>query len=233
MEFVGAPVTELRSLITSCFEEWANAGNREPGTGNRACALSGGNTALIFLGALKAANVDWKRITMFWVDERAVAPDDPESNYGLVKRMLLTPLGNKAPRAIPMPTDRMPLGQAALWYDAALATELNNGALDLAILGIGEDGHVASLFPGHRALIQDDLRAVAVEDAPKPPSRRLSLTMRYLLQTKKIWLIAPGPRKWPVLQAAIDKISNSTPLDLLLHQAKDVTVFTDQTLHRR
>ena len=233
MEFVGAPVTELRSLITSCFEEWANDGNRDPGTGNRSVALSGGNTALIFLGALKAANVDWKRITLFWVDERAVAPDDPESNYGLAKRMLLTPLGNKAPRAIPMPTDRMPLGQAALWYDAALATELNNGGLDLAILGIGEDGHVASLFPGHRALIQDDLRAVAVEDAPKPPSRRLSLTLRYLLQTKKIWLIAPGPRKWPVLQAAIDKITNNTPLDLLLRQAKDVTVFTDQTLRRR
>ena len=225
MEFVGAPVTELRSLITSCFEEWAQEG--------RSVALSGGNTALIFLGALKAASVDWKRITVFWVDERAVAPDDPESNYGLVKRMLLTPLGNKAPRAIPMPTDRMPLGQAALWYDAALATELNNGALDLAILGIGEDGHVASLFPGHRALIQEDLRAVAVEDAPKLPARRLSLTLRYLLQTKKIWLIAPGPRKLPVLQAAIDKTTNSTPLDLLLRQAKDVTVFTDQTLRRR
>lgn len=233
MEFIGAPVTELRSLITSSFEEWANAGNREPGAANQSCALSGGNTALIFLGALKSANVDWKRITLFWVDERAVAPDDPESNYGLVKRMLLTPLGNKGPRAIPMPTDRMPLGQAALWYDTALATELNNGALDLAILGIGEDGHVASLFPGHRALIQEDLRAVAVEDAPKPPSRRLSLTMRYLLQTKKIWLVAPGPRKLPVLQAAIDKTTNSTPLDLLLRQAKDVTVFTDQTLHRR
>ena len=225
MEFVGAPVTELRSLITSCFEEWALEG--------RSVALSGGNTALIFLGALKAANVDWKRITLFWVDERAVAPDDPESNYGLVKRMLLTPLGNKGPRAIPMPTDRMPLGQAALWYDAALATELNNGALDLAILGIGEDGHVASLFPGHQALIQEDLRAVAVEDAPKAPSRRLSLTLRYLLQTKKIWLIAVGPRKLPVRQAAIDKTTNTTPLALLLRQAKDVTVFTDQTLRRR
>jgi 6-phosphogluconolactonase/glucosamine-6-phosphate isomerase/deaminase len=125
------------------------------------------------------------------------------------------------------------LGQAALMYDEILATELNNGALDLAILGVGEDGHVCSLFPGHKALMQDDLRAVAVEDAPKPPPRRLSLTLRFVLQTKKIWLIAIGPRKLPVLQAAIDKTSNSTPLDLLLRQAKDVTVFTDQTLRRR
>jgi 6-phosphogluconolactonase len=132
-----------------------------------------------------------------------------------------------------MPTDKMSLGQAALWYDAALATQLNHGPLDLAILGIGEDGHVASLFPGHRALLVEDLRAVAIEDAPKLPPRRLSLTLRFLLQTKKIWLIAIGPRKFPVLLRAIDKQSNSTPLDLLIRQAKDVTVFTDQSLHRR
>ena len=91
---------------------------------------------------------------------------------------------------------------------------------------------MCSLFPGHKALTQNELRAVAVEDAPKPPARRLSLTMRYVLQTKKIWLIAVGPRKLPVLQAAINKTSNSTPLDLLMRQAKDVTIFTDQTIRR-
>jgi 6-phosphogluconolactonase len=226
MEFVGAPATELRSLITSSFQEWADSGGQS-------CALSGGNTALIFLGALKAANVDWKRITLWWVDERAVEPDDPESNYGTAERMLLKPLGKDGPRAIRMPTDKMPLDQAALWYDAALATQLNHGGLDLAILGIGEDGHVASLFPGHRALLVDDLRAVAIEDAPKLPPRRLSLTLHYLLQTKKIWLIAIGPRKFPVLQMAIEKQTHNTPLELLLRRAKDVTVFTDQTLRRR
>jgi 6-phosphogluconolactonase/glucosamine-6-phosphate isomerase/deaminase len=73
---------------------------------------------------------------------------------------------------------------------------------------------------------------VAVEDAPKPPARRLSLSMRYVLQTKKIWVIAIGPRKLPVLQAAINKASSSTPLDLVMRQAKDVTVFTDQQIRR-
>ena len=110
-----------------------------------------------------------KRITLFWADERAVPPDDPDSNYGLAERMLLSPLGARAPRAIRMPADTPQLGQAALWYDDALATELHGGALDLAILGVGEDGHICSLFPGHKALMQDDLRAVAIEDAPKPP----------------------------------------------------------------
>ena len=234
MELVGAPVTELKSLLTSSFEEWAG----EPGAARRSCALTGGGTALIFLGALRNANVDWRTITLFWGDERAVPPDDPESNYGLAERMLLSPLGARAPRAFRMPLDsrdrssQWTLNDAARWYDDALAAELNNRPLDLAILGVGEDGHVCSLFPGHPALTQNDLRAVAIEDAPKPPRRRLSLSMRFVLQTKKIWLIAIGPRKLPVLQGAINKTTNATPLDLIMRQARDVTVFTDQTIRR-
>jgi 6-phosphogluconolactonase len=223
MELVGAPVTELKTLLTHSFEDWSKQG--------RSCALSGGATALIFLGALRNATVDWRKITLFWADERAVPTDDPDSNYGLAERMLLSPLGARAPRAIRMPAEA-DLGQAALWYDEALATELNDGALDLAILGVGEDGHVCSLFPGHKALMEDNLRAVAIEDAPKPPARRLSLTLPYVLRTKKIWLIAIGPRKLPVIQAAINKTSSSTPVDVLMRQGKDVTVFTDQTIRR-
>ena len=223
MELIGAPAPELRGLLTTSFEEWSLEG--------RSCALSGGAPALIFLGALRNANVDWKKITLFWADERAVPVDDPESNYGLAERMLLAPLGANAPRAIRMPAE-VNLGQAALWYDDALATELNNGSLDLALLGVGEDGHVCSLFPGHRALMQDELRTVAIEDAPKPPARRLSLTLRFVLQSKKIWLVVVGSRKLPVLQAAINKTSNATPLDLLMRHAKDLTVFTDQTIRR-
>jgi len=227
VELIGAPVPELRSLLSASFEDW----NRATDT-RQSCGLSGGATALIFLGALRQAQVDWQRITLFWVDERAVGHEDPESNYGTAERMLLHPLGAKAPTAIPMPTHKMPLGQAALWYDQALATYLSNGPLDLALLGVGEDGHICSLFPGHKALMQEDLRAVAIEDAPKPPPRRLSLTLRYVLQTKKIWLIAIGPRKLPALQAAINKTGTATPLEVLMRQARDVTVFTDQQIRR-
>ena len=256
MELVGAPVAELKGLITNSFEEWARGFE---GAGPASCAITGGGTALIFLGALRNANVDWRRITLFWGDERSVPPDDPESNYGLAQRMLLSPLGTNAPRAIRMPADSPNLSEAALAYDEALAAELNNRPLDLAILGVGEDGHVCSLFPGHpstqdppalpdglslRTIVpstQDppalpdgrSLRTIAVEDAPKPPRRRLSLSMGFLLQTKKIWVVAVGQRKLPVLHAAINKTSNTTPLDVILRQARDVTVFTDQTIRRR
>ncbi len=228
MELVVARIDELRPRLTEHFEQWA----ADAPAKRKSCAISGGATALIFLGALRNANVDWKRITLFWTDERAVAPDDPESNYGIAERILLGPLGAKAPRAIRMPADMPDLGVAALRYDSILAHELHNGPLDLALLGLGEDGHICSLFPGHRALIDDDLRVVAVEDAPKPPPRRLSLTLPFLRQTKKIWLIAVGPRKLAVLHAAMERARHTTPLDLLLHQANHVTVYTDQVIRR-
>ena len=229
MELVVARIDELRPRLTESFEAWAR---EDVGAARRSCALSGGATALIFLGALKNANVDWSRISLFWADERAVPATDPESNYGVAERMLLSPLGAKTPRAFPMVADLPSLGTAAMKYDAVLAHELKGGSLDLALLGVGEDGHICSLFPGHRALLVDDLRVVAVEDAPKPPPRRLTLSLPFVLRTKKIWLIAVGPRKLPVLHAALSKTQRTTPLDLLIHQAKDVTVFTDQVIRR-
>ncbi len=231
MELVVARIDELRPRLTEAFERWAGEAGRAGG-GSASCALSGGATALIFLGALKNANVDWSRISLFWADERAVPADDPESNYGIAERMLLGPLGAKAPRAFRIPADMPGLGTAAMKYDATLAHELKGGSLDLALLGVGEDGHICSLFPGHRALMADDLRVVAIEDAPKPPPRRLTLSLPFVLRTKKIWLIAIGPRKLPVLHAALSRTQRITPLDLLLHQAKDVTVFTDQVIRR-
>jgi 6-phosphogluconolactonase len=225
MELVVAPIEVLRLRLTDAFESWAS---QAPA---RSCALSGGSTALMFLGALRDAQVDWSRISLFWVDERAVPPDDPDSNYGMANRVLLAPLGRQAPRAFRMPAEHPDLGEAAVHYDRILARELRGAPLDLAILGVGEDGHICSLFPGHRALMAEG-RVVAVDDAPKPPSRRLSLTLGYLKQTRQIWVVVIGPRKRDVLQAAIQRTGPSTPLDLLLSQAKDVTVFTDQSVRQ-
>ncbi len=221
MELVVASIDALRPRITERFEAKAREAQ------SLSCAISGGATALIFLGALRQAQVDWSRISLFWTDERAVPPDHADSNYGTAHRMLLGPLGAKAPRAYRMQAEHPDLGEAALHYDQVLAHELHGGPLDLAILGVGEDGHVCSLFPGHRALLAED-RVVAIEDAPKPPPRRLSLTLPFVRQTRELWLVVIGPRKLNVLQAAIQRTRNTTPLDLLLWQAKNVTVFTDQ-----
>ena len=183
-----------------CRRTWTNLKVRPHP--QKSCAISGGATALLFLGALRNANVDWKRITLFWTDERAVAPDDPESNYGIAERMLLGPLGAKAPRAIRMPADMPRLGEAALRYDNILAHELHDGPLDLALLGSAK---TATSLRSSPAIARCWTMTCESWQWRTRPSRRrvgLSLTLPFLRQTKKIWIIAIGPRKLAVLKAA-------------------------------
>ncbi len=197
MDLIVAPIAELRSRLTHRFEETV-ASVVDRGTGASiqphtfTCGLTGGATALIFLGALREAAVDWSRLTLYWGDERAVPPDHVDSNFGLAERLLLSPLGARAPYAVRMPADDTYLTPAARRYAEQLPA-----ALDLLILGVGEDGHVCSLFPGHPALAVTDERVTIVEDAPKPPPRRMTLTMPYVLAARQSWVVAVGPRKAP------------------------------------
>jgi 6-phosphogluconolactonase len=232
VELIVAPIAELRSQITHSFEELVGATlDRGSGLSDQpytfTCGLTGGSTAMIFLPALREAGVDWSRVTLFWGDERAVPPDSNDSNFGLANEMLLTPLASKAPQAVRMPAERPDISDAAREYGAALPP-----ALDLLILGVGEDGHVCSLFPGHRALTVEDTRAIAIEDSPKPPPRRLTLTMSYVLRSRNVWVIAVGERKRRLLQDAISRSAVATPIDLVVAQGKAVTIFTDQVVRK-
>ena len=230
MELVVAPIAELKAQIAHLFEETvrdtvdrSSGHSQEPHTFS--CGVTGGSTALIFLGALRDADVDWSRVTLYWGDERAVPPDHVDSNYGLAEQMLLKPLGAKAPNAIRMQAEMPDITHAARQYSDALPP-----ALDLLILGVGDDGHVCSLFPGHRALMEESARVIAIEDSPKPPPKRLTISLPYVLRSQTIWVVAVGERKRALLQRAIQKQQVSTPLELVVAQAKAVTIFTDQVL---
>jgi 6-phosphogluconolactonase len=230
MELIVAPIAELRPQMSHVFEEIVSESLDRGDTAARdpftfACGITGGSTALIFLGALREAAVDWPQVTLYWGDERNVPPDHPDSNYGLAERLLLSPLGARGPRALRMPVNGARLDEHAEAYDRMLPE-----ALDLLILGTGDDGHVCSLFPGHRALIVSDRRVAAVADAPKPPPERLTLTLPYVLAARRLWVVAIGERKRPVLRQAVMRKTMSTPLDLVLAQGSNVTVFTDQVI---
>jgi 6-phosphogluconolactonase len=227
VELIVAPIVELRSRISRLFEEAVAATGAD---GRFSCALTGGSTALIFLGALRDASVAWSRVVLFWGDERAVPPDHPESNFGLAERLLLTPLAARAPLAVRMRGELPNLSDAVADYEAALSRELDGGPLDLVILGIGDDGHVCSLFPGHPALANETARVLAIEDSPKPPPRRLTLSLRYVCQARKVWIVAVGPRKLPVLQNAVWGTQSALPVDLVVQRARDVAIFTDQSI---
>lgn len=232
MELVVAPIAELKSRITHQFEELVGE-TLDRGAGMSSephmitCGLTGGSTALLFLGALREADVDWSRITLFWGDERAVPPESDESNYGLAEQMLLRPLAAKAPNAVRMQGEVPDLQYAAREYAAALPP-----ALDLLILGVGDDGHVCSLFPGHRALMDESARVIAIEDSPKPPPKRLTLSLNYVMRSRQVWIVAVGERKRVLLQRAVQRQEGSTPLDLVVSQSRSVVIFTDQPLTR-
>jgi 6-phosphogluconolactonase len=225
MELVVAPIAELKTRITHQFEELVGATLDRGAPNQFSCGLTGGSTALIFLGALREANVDWSSVTLYWGDERAVPPDSDESNYGLAEQMLLRPLAARAPNAVRMQGEMPDLQYAAREYAAALPP-----ALDVLILGVGDDGHVCSLFPGHRALMEESARVLVIEDSPKPPARRLTLSLNYVLRSKQLWIVAVGERKRTLLQRAVQRQETSTPLDLVVAQGREVVIFTYQAL---
>ena len=230
MELIIAPIAELRPRLTHMFEESVGSTlDRGDGAANTPfsfmCGVTGGSTALIFLGALREANVDWSRVTVYWGDERAVPPDHPDSNYGLAERLLLSPLGSHAPNAVRMKGEASDLNAAAREYDEALPP-----ALDVLILGVGDDGHVCSLFPGHRGLMVEDARVMAIDDSPKPPPKRLTLTLPYVLLSRQLWIVAVGDKKRAMMQQAINRQQVTKPIDLVVAQGRNVTIFTDQDM---
>ena len=111
-------------------------------------------------------------------DERAVPPGHPDSNYGAARSLWLNPAGVPASSVFRMPADAPDLDRAAADYEAVLLRECGRPPrLDLALLGVGPDGHVCSLFTGYPLLRESARWVAALGDSPKPPPRRLTLTL--------------------------------------------------------
>ena len=167
-------------------------------------ALSGGTSPLPLYRALAAPSqrdaIDWTRVEVLFADERAVPPDDVESNFRGVREALLDPLGFDPARVRRMEADAPDLEAAARSYERWLTTPL-----DLVILGVGADGHTASLFPYHPALLEAVRRVVAVLDSPKPPPRRLTITPRTLREARVQMVIATGDDKANAVTAALER----------------------------
>ena len=166
-------------------------------------ALPGGRSGTALLDRLAGDpardELDWPRCTLLFADERAVGPHAAEANYRLVRERLLDPLGDRAPAVRRMRGESADLAAAAREYDAELAD-----AADLVVLGLGEDGHVASLFPGSPLLAERVRRVAVVLDSPKPPARRLTLTPRALVESRAgVLVLALGAGKAAAAAAAL------------------------------
>ncbi len=149
--------------------------------------------------------VDWSLVDVWWGDERYLPAADPERNAGQARTAFLDHVGVDPARVheIPASDAGLPEVEAAA---AAYGQELRShgtGAFDVVMLGIGPDGHVASLFPGHPQLDVDDRIAVAVTDSPKPPPERVSLTYGALNRTHEVWFLVSGDAKADAVARAL------------------------------
>lgn len=224
------------ALAVGAAEAWldvidaANAAGR-----THLVALSGGRIARKFFSAtVKLAavrQIDFSNVHFFWADERCLPPDDAESNFRLADEALFQP------GRIPAGNIHRIRGELAPQVGAQLATEelravakIGGSAspvLDLVLLGMGEDGHVASLFPGHAAT-ESDMASIflAVTNSPKPPSNRVSLGHGPIAAAIAVWVLASGQGKQPALRQSLAP-GGTTPLARVLQRRARTKIFTD------
>ena len=173
-------------------------------------ALTGGTVAnevyAAMAGSEAATAVDWGRVELWWGDERFVPAADGARNEGQARQALLDRVPLDPARVHPMPAADGPerdLDAAAERYARELR-EQGGDRFDVVLLGVGPDGHVASLFPGFAQLDVEDTIAVPVRESPKPPPERISLTFPALERTDEVWFVAAGEEKAEAVRRALE-----------------------------
>jgi len=178
-------------------------------------ALAGGTTPAGVYARLRSD--DWSAVELWFGDERCVGPEDPASNYRMVAATLLGHAGGARVHRIEGELGAEP---AAAAYDTLLRDRVSDDGgplpvLDILLLGIGEDGHTASLFPHNAALTATGVACVAVHDAPKPPPDRVSLSLATLRAARHTILLASGTGKADALTRALGPRDPAVPASLL------------------
>jgi 6-phosphogluconolactonase len=175
-------------------------------------ALSGGSHIARVYELLGPQLADWSDVHLWYGDERFVPLDSPESTHRLATETLAAPGATWHPIAAELDPE-----QAAARY----AAELDDTVLDVALNGMGPDGHTASLFPGHPQLHAEGV-AVAVRDSPKPPPERITLTLDKLNEARRILLVVTGAEKAPMLARVLAGPDPAVPASLLARDRLEV-----------
>ena len=197
-------------------------------------ALSGGRITQKFfnetVAQAKTRGDSFANVHFFWADERCLPPTDPESNFKMANELLFTPL-NIAAEKIHRLRGEDSLQSAVKAADAELcriAPQNTNSrpVLDLVLLGMGEDGHVASLFPNASPEILNCAAPfLAVGNSPKPPPTRISLSYQTIADARQVWALVSGAGKADALRETL-KPDGSTPLARVI-RSRPVKIFSD------
>jgi 6-phosphogluconolactonase len=188
--------------------------------GSASVVLTGGGVGIAVLeqvAAVTGDRLDWTAIDVWWGDERFVPADDDERNEKAARRALLDVVGAPEDRVHPMPPSDGPFAEpedAAAWYAGALAAAAPPGRelprFDVLLLGIGPEGHTASIFP-HSPAAHDQRAVFAVRDCPKPPPTRVSLGFSAINTADEVWVVVAGEGKAPAVARAV---AGADPVDL-------------------
>ena len=219
--------TNAATLVSAATQHVARRLKEDLASQTRAgLVVSGGRSPVPLFQALAKQALAWERVAVTLADERWVAPDHPDSNEALVRRHLLR---QRAAEAAFTPFWTGAATPEAAVPEVAVALEAFPRPFSLVVLGMGEDGHMASLFPGAETLAEGlatEASVIAVRP-PDAPHARLSLTLRALLDSREILLLISGAEKRRILERALEAGSVETcPVRAILRQTEvPVTVF--------
>ena len=199
---VCADIADLSQQAAAAVADRINDAVRTRGTCS--IVLSGGSTPRMLYRIMASqfrTRIPWAQVRVFWGDERYVAPDDPRSNFGMAKEILLDQVSCPAAHVHRMPTHFADPDLAAREYERTLRSCFDGEwpDFDLVLLGLGDDGHTASLFPGSPALAETT-RWVVATTAAAEPRLRLTLTLPALTHALTIYVLVAGSNKAPALQ---------------------------------
>jgi 6-phosphogluconolactonase len=209
----------------------------KPPSAPQGVALLGGRIAGPLFAAF-ARRVSQQKASLahahfFWADERCVPPSSPDSNFALAERSLFRPLGMPPSQYHRVPGEEPPPRAAQLATDElrriAPLNEQGQPVLDLVLLGMGEDGHVASLFPGESEGQIRDPAVYRPVTAVKPPPQRITLGYATLAAAREVWVLVAGAGKAEALSRALEG-DVSLPLGRLLAMRSHTVVYTDSNL---
>lgn len=184
--------------------------------------LTGGTMGSAVLEAVNASpdrdTVDWGRVQFWWGDERWLPRGDAERNETQARAALLDhlPLDPSQIHAFAASDEGVELDDAAVAYARELAASAPEGSrvprFDITFLGVGPDGHIASLFPGHTGIRLKEANVIAVRNSPKPPPERLSLTLPVINSSERVWMVLAGADKASALGLTLAGVSpNEVP----------------------
>lgn len=231
-----ASADELAACAASAWLNEIESANR--GGKNHCVALSGGRiTQKFFVATVEQAKTraaSFDRIHFFWADERCVPPTDPESNFKMASELLFVPLNISENqihrlRGEEAPANGLKIAEEELRRFASHAKD-GRPVLDLILLGMGEDGHVASLFPNAMSAAECTANCnesfLFVADSPKPPPSRISLNYAAIITADKVFVLASGAGKETAMKNSLSA-EERTPLSRVLRRHRMTKIFTD------